>query len=279
MRAFGPIQFWRRTGLLHLAGLGMLASGSLAAQALPEHLWHDDHVREEFGINEFTAPSVQKIFEDLDLLGPLPVDLAEGRRPPESFPGRDRLALHYGSLIADGFFAVQLRRRESVERIARDLVRNAHALGVRETVLRHSKALLEKAQGSDWDGLRLELARAEAQVEATMMELRDEETAHLISLGGWLRAMEVYAGVVLEDYSPGKAARLVRPEVADYFIDRIETLHPRKRNSPLYETIAEELIAIRGILEKTRETGIRHSEVEEIQRRVGAINAVIGQPE
>ena len=44
------------------------------AQEIPDELLEDEHVREEFGVNKFTTPSIKKIFEDLQKLRPLPYD-------------------------------------------------------------------------------------------------------------------------------------------------------------------------------------------------------------
>ena len=44
----------------------------LKSQEVPEDLIGDEHVREEFGVNRFTTPSIKKLFEQLDELGELP---------------------------------------------------------------------------------------------------------------------------------------------------------------------------------------------------------------
>lgn len=53
--------------------------------AIPERLLDDSHMNEELGINEFTAPSIRKIFEDLEGLPEIPetrpcVRVRNGRR-------------------------------------------------------------------------------------------------------------------------------------------------------------------------------------------------------
>ena len=53
--------------LLSILGIGLLKS-----QEVPEDLIGDEHVREEFGVNKFTTPSIKKLFEQLDDLGDLP---------------------------------------------------------------------------------------------------------------------------------------------------------------------------------------------------------------
>lgn len=44
--------------------------------AIPERLLDDSHMNEELGINEFTAPSIRKIFEDLEGLPEIPENAA-----------------------------------------------------------------------------------------------------------------------------------------------------------------------------------------------------------
>ena len=41
--------------------------------------------------------------------------------------------------------------------------------------------------------MREELIRTQADVEKTMIDLHDEEMAHMISLGGWLRGFQLAA--------------------------------------------------------------------------------------
>lgn len=47
-------------------------SGKQDQPAIPERLLDDSHMNEELGINEFTAPSIRKIFEDLEGLPEIP---------------------------------------------------------------------------------------------------------------------------------------------------------------------------------------------------------------
>ncbi|WMX37518.1 hypothetical protein RGQ01_10890 [Akkermansia sp. EB-AMDK43] len=49
--------------------------------AIPERLLDDSHMNEELGINEFTAPSIRKIFEDLEGLPEIPENVALRARP------------------------------------------------------------------------------------------------------------------------------------------------------------------------------------------------------
>ena len=158
---------------------------------IPDSLLGDEHLREEFGVNEFTTPSIRKIFDQLDALGTLPYDKL--KRPIIEKAPSDRvvLALGLGMLIGDGFLIVQCEKIEEMEKIGRALLRYAKALGAGMRVSKHSQSLLETSVRGDWDKLRDELATTQADVEAEMVTLRDVEVAHLIALGGWLRAFEI----------------------------------------------------------------------------------------
>ncbi|PQJ27496.1 hypothetical protein [Rubritalea profundi] len=105
---------------------------------LPADLIDDPHVREELGVNEFTAPSIRLIFDDLAQLAPLPVKETKhviSKRMPLD---RSDLSLEIGFLIAEGFLAVQNKAFNDIEGIAKELNRYGKALGAGERVNRHA---------------------------------------------------------------------------------------------------------------------------------------------
>ena len=158
---------------------------------VPEDLLDDQHVRAELGVNEFTAPSISKLFDTLQFLMPLPLietqrDLGE-RMPLD----RADLAMELGFLIADGFLIVQAGQLDKVEKMAGDLTRYGKALGAGDRINRHAASLLESAKKQDVETLKKELAATQKDVEIELVALRDADLAHLISLGGWIRALEV----------------------------------------------------------------------------------------
>ena len=88
------------------------------APSVPPRLLDDSHMNEELGINEFTAPSIKKIFENLEGLPPIP-DSSAVRPRPERLPmDRCSLALQMGCLMADGFVVVQCAKMNEVKPIA-----------------------------------------------------------------------------------------------------------------------------------------------------------------
>src|SRR4051812_34841247 len=66
---------------------------------IPKDLVDDPHVREELAVNEFTAPSISKLFDTLQFLMPLPIVEVERKMPARMPPDRADLAMELGFLI------------------------------------------------------------------------------------------------------------------------------------------------------------------------------------
>lgn len=236
----------------------------------------EEHELEELGVNRYTAPSIAQIFKQLDELKPLPFD--QLKREPADAAGatRERKALMFGQLIADGFLLVEAERKNLVENFGRVLIQHARALGVGDRVMRHSASLTELGKRGDWPRVRQELITTQTDVEQAMMDLRDEEMAHLISLGGWLRGLEISAATVELDYSPKSAAVLARPELANYFASELKTLPPSLEHSPLFEKIRVGVNGLPTLLNKKPET-LSRADVTAIRTQATQLNNAIRQ--
>ncbi len=222
----------RKPALFVLLGILLPWAPATAQQQLPripDDLIQDDHVREEFGINALTTPSIRKLFAELDKLGKLPYE--ELKRDAPNAPPRDRtkLALGLGGLIADGFLVVQAEKLKDLENIGRAVLKYATVLGAGTRVTSHVKSVLEHGTVGEWDQLKDELAATQADVEAEMVQLRDVDAVHLISLGGWLRAFEIACLTSLRPFDIEKASTLRRVDIAEYFLAELGTLEPRIR--------------------------------------------------
>lgn len=236
----------------------------------------EEHELEELGVNRYTAPSIAQVFKQLDELKPLPFD--QLKREPADAAGatREQKALMFGQLIADGFLLVEAERKNLVDNFGRVLIQNARALGVGDRVMRHSASLTELGRHGDWPRMRQELITTQTDVEQAMLDLRDEKMAHLISLGGWLRGLEMCAATVELDYSPKRAAVLVRPELANYFASELKTLPPALAHAPFFEKLRVGVDALRPLLDKTPKT-LSRGEVTTIRTQASQLNNAIRQ--
>ena len=233
---------------------------------IPKDLIEDPQVREELGINEFTAPSIRLIFDDLDQLTPMPVKETQHELPARMPLSRTDLAVEIGFLIADGFLAVQHGFIDDIEPIAIELSKYGRALGAGDRVNRHAKALLESAEKKDIEALKDELSATQKDVEKELVQLKDADLAHLISLGGWIRAMECAAGAVNKEFSEERANQLFREDIAEYYETSLGSLEPRISEK-------ESFISIREICSELKETMTLGPDEEPTEARVEIITA------
>lgn len=260
-------------GLFALAFL--VATGTfLYAQQIPADLLEDAHVREEFGVNKFTAPSIKKIFEDLDSLGDLPYD--ELKRPiPTTTPSdRTELALQLGGLIADGFLVVEAEKLLDLEEVGRALWKRAKILGAGTRLSSHTKSLLENSALGDWKKLKEELAKTQKDVEVEMVLLRDVDAAHLISLGGWLRAFQIACVASLKPFDAKKARILGRVDVAEYFLMSLQTLEPRIQETAHIQKLTAGVEKLKNMLDVPESKAFTKDEVEGMNTLIAELIAV-----
>ena len=251
--------------------------GPPSALCPPKNLPPEDieHIREELGVNDFTAPSIEIVLRELTGLKPVPFDKVWRDLPDATPQDRPRLALEMGAIIADGFLAVAAEKQSRIEPVGRVLLKYARGLGVADHVNKHSRSILEKAARQQWPEIKQELIRTQAEVEVAMLSLKDEEIAHLIALGGWLRGLEITSGVVVESFTPERAGRLVQPELLDYFIDRVSTLNPTLKKTPLGQTIEKDLREVKRIVTKPLDAPLAESDAKQIHDLAREMNRLI----
>lgn len=226
---------------LQISLLILSLSTILSAQEVPEDLVGDEHVREEFGVNRFTTPSIKKLFEQLDELGELPYAKLKRELPKTISRDRSLVALGLGTLISDGFLIVQSEQIEELENIGRAVLKQAQVLGAGKRVTKYTKSILESSVLGKWDKLKEELSKTQKDVEAEMVMLRDVDIANLVALGGWLRAFEIAAITTSINYSESRASKLSRTDVIAYFLETLQGLEPKLRQRAHIVNLTKEL--------------------------------------
>ena len=206
---------------------------------IPNDLLDDAIISEELAVNQFTAPSISKMFDTLQFLMPLPIAEVARKMPARMSSDRADLAIELGFLIADGFLMVQAGQLKDVEKMAKDLTRYGKALGAGDRVNRHAAGLLESAKNGDVAQLKIELSSTQKDVEEELVTLKDPDLAHLISLGGWIRALEVSAVAVDKQFSPERARKVMRRDIAEYYSDCITGLEPKISGRPNYSAMRD----------------------------------------
>jgi hypothetical protein len=247
------------------------------ASAQEEPITEQGYEREELGVNPYTAPSIATIFNQLDELKPVPFDKLWRPLPASSVASREQKAMIFGVLIADGFLVVTAERRNLIEELGRALIREAKGLGVAERVMKHSASLTELGRRGDWMAVRKELITTQADVEQALIDLRDQKIAHMISLGGWLRGLEMSAVAVDTKFSAERAQILVQEDLLDYFEEELRTLPPAVSNDPIFVKIRTVFRGIDDIFKKSGKgkSGLQPNEVKAIRDQARDLNLAI----
>ena len=256
--------------------LGVPAGFSQTEEQFSEDLREssEEHMREELGVNPITSPSIAKLLNDLEIFRPIPIKLIEATDHSASFGNRLQTALHFGSLVADGFMFTLAERPQDIQNIGKELIRESKALGVGGRLTKRSKSLFELSDKGDWVGMREELVRTQEDVEQSMMELHDEEMAHMISLGGWLRGFQLGATSTVERYSEAKAKILGRIEVVEYFLDRLDTLKPDLKQTEMVSALIGRLREIRLVMVEASGQTLTEAQVARLKKLADQAEAV-----
>ena len=199
-------------------------------------------------LDEVVVPLPSEVFNVLDKLG-APNWRSESRDPVVGTRGeRAQIALLLGSIVAEGFVAVEAADKERIKEVGRGVLELARAIGVERTVLTRTNLIVTKANSGQWAAVRHELDGALTDVKNAMIELKDSQLAHLVSLGGWIRGTEVLTSVVGKRYSEDGADLLNQPDLLKYFQRRIADMPPRMRSNQLVSKIEKGLDEISPLI-------------------------------
>ncbi|MEN9284581.1 MAG: hypothetical protein RLZZ179_2074 [Verrucomicrobiota bacterium] len=235
---------------------------------VPEDLLEDEHMREEYGVNQFTTPSIRKIFGQLDQLGSLPYEKLRRDIPKTVSTERTRVALALGILIGDGFLSVQTEKVDDLESVGRSVLKHAKVLSAGARVTEHAKSLLENGTLGDWKGLREDLAATQKDVEAEMVLLRDVQLAHLIAMGGWLRGLQIAsAGAMEGGFNPERAAVMARTDLTDYFVAMLADLDPEFAKLEHVKKLRAGIEELRGLIDMPEGKSFDEGQVKKLYEK------------
>lgn len=201
--------------------------GEIPAMFRDDSKLDDSIINQELGINIYTAPSISKIFNQLDDLPAIPDEYVLRPRPEKLSTEAGHLALEMGFLMADGFIAVRSGHMNDIKPIALDLVRYGKALGVGDKMNAHSASLLENAEKGQIELFKQNLASTQEDVNAEFVSLRDPDLAHLIALGGWIRALDAATAAIVSKFDPKQASVVFYPDGPAYFSEILSGLNPQ----------------------------------------------------
>lgn len=143
---------------------------------------------------------------------------------PETTSSRAQIALALGTLVADGYIAVEAQDSLGVKNIGKEIIGLAKKLNVSESVLGRGSSLNDFAENNDWNALREELEATQNEVKLDMEEQKDQSLVTLVTIGAWLRGTDIISGLVDAGYTPESARLLHQPAIVEYLLSELNEL-------------------------------------------------------
>jgi hypothetical protein len=198
-------------------------------------------------VEDVVVPLPNEVFGALNKLGSVNWKEYVRNHKGANFTERPRIALLLGTVIADGFIAVQAEDAPTVKEIGQRVLNLSRGIGVGSSITPHAKAITEAADKRNWQNVRQELDRTQNSVQQAMNEVHDQKLSQLVSLGGWLRGTEVLTSVVNKHFSADGAELLHQPDLVTYFQTRLDAMP--EYNMKLLQEIQTALVEVRPLVD------------------------------
>ena len=214
---------------------------------------------------DVVIPVPSEIFNALDKLGSNPNWSSVLPPLPSSHPVvQPEIAMLLGTVIANGFVAVEAKEKTKVDEIGKKVIQLADALGVGPSVKSHCNAIVEAAKDDHWDDVRKELDKAQSSVRDAMNRLHSQDNSELISIAGWLRGTDALTYLVKQDYKPESADLLHQPDMLNTFESQFDHMNDRTKGDPVVAQLRAGLKKIKPLLETHGDAPIPQKTVTEI---------------
>jgi hypothetical protein len=211
-------------------------------------------------VENVVVPLPNEIFGALNKLGSVNWREYVRTEKTSNFTERPRIALLLGTVIADGFIAVQAEDASAVKEIGQRVLNLSKGIGVGNSITPHAKAITEAADKRKWESVRQELDRTQSSVQAAMNEVHDEKLSQLVSLGGWLRGTQVLTSVVTKHFSADGAELLHQPDLLVHFQTQLQSMP--EFNLPIIRDIQTGLGQVKPLVD----VGSAHISAESVRK-------------
>ena len=138
---------------------------------------------------------------------------------------------------------------------------------------------MENSALGDWKELKADLASTQREVKHEMVLLRDLDMVHLISLGGWLRGLQIATTTSLNPFSSEKAKVLARHDIAEYFAYTLENLDPSVMKLDHMVALRQGLAEIDGIVNLPEGKPLSKDDVKKLETKATSLLELITKQE
>src|ERR1700720_4128786 len=141
-----PFARYLKLSAVAVSGLTLCAHGAQAPQ-------HIDVKQLSKRVEDVVVPLPNEVFGALNKLGSVNWKEYVRSNKGSNFTERPRIALLLGTVIADGFIAVQAEDAPAVKDIGQRVQTLARAIGVDRSITEHPHAITEAAYRRKWDSV------------------------------------------------------------------------------------------------------------------------------
>ena len=207
-----------------------------------------EEMKQAVTVDAITVPTPGEFFKAIDKGGK--PNWSSQFRPPTQIDGTSRaqMALNLGTLIADGYIAVEAQDGQQVKNIGRDVLTLAKKLSVSDSVIARGKSISQFAESGAWDQLNEELEATQNEVKKALEENRDTDLITLVSIGGWIRGTQVVSGSVAANYDERSAKVLRQPALVNFIHAKLNDVSPQLRNDPLVKNVGDQLTTLEKLV-------------------------------
>ena len=160
-----------------------------------------------------------------------------------------QIAILLGVVIAEGFIAMEAKDSAEVKNLGNSVLSLAGGLGIRKRALRRGRSIIELADKNEWSEARKEWDGVLSDLEGGMINLKSEDLAQLVSLGGWLRGTEALSALVLQNYSPERSNLIRQPELIKHLEKQLGSMRSDIRERPIVVKLLDGIHQIRSLVE------------------------------
>ena len=231
------------------------------AQQAPQKI---DVSKLKYQESDVVIPNPSEVFAALDKMGSpnwtsveMPISGAKYSKPPD-------IAMLLGVVIANGFVAVEAKDKDAVDKIGRRVRDLSKALGVEESVIAHSNAIVNAAKDDNWNTVRTELDKAKTSVAEGMRRLKSQDESELVSISGWLRGTHALTSLILADYKPERAELLHQPDLLTTFDHQFNTMEKKVQDDGKVTELREGLKKVKALILSGGTEPLPQKTVEEI---------------
>ena len=257
--------------------LGLAAHVCMAEdQPLP---LDEEQLRSAEFIEDLSIPDPGELFTAFSKAGKPDWSAFFRKEPPTPHRSRPLIALNLGTRIADGFLAAEAQDRQQVKNVSMEIKLLAKSLGIEQEFVGRNNSIAAFADNRQWDALDEELEAVQGELAAAMSTQHDNHLVTLMSLGCWLRSVEIASAHLAADSTTARAKLLRLPGIGAFFIECLGSMPARIKSIPVVAELQQRLPSLDAALSLPQESPPSDESLTAMRDLVNGMINLITSPE